>query len=338
MQNLAQVAELIEGEFHGDPETPLLSVSTLIRAERTDLSCFLPDWPLWLLESTKAAAVILPPHFLQACPVSSIVVNDPLRAIERATALFSQPQTSEAKIDPSARISKEALIGTGVRIAANTIVAAGSHLMTNVSIGPNVIIHENVRVGAGAVIHANAIIHANSIIGEGVHIESGAVVGALPFNFQKSRGQWLPGLSFGGVVIGNGVYIGANTVIDRGTCSDTFIGSNVCIDNLVQIAHDVHIGPHTAIAGCAAIGAFTRIGSDCILGGACCIAAYLCLTDNVVVTGMSTVAKSIHQAGVYSSGTMVSEHSRWRRNAARFRRLDEYVSRIYELEKARDKA
>lgn len=55
---------------------------------------------------------------------------------------------------------------------------------------------------------------------------------------------------------------------------------------------------------------------------------------DVVVTGMSTVKKSLNKSGIYSSGTLVHEHQRWRRNAARFKRLDDYIVKLSVLEKA----
>ena len=119
----------------------------------------------------------------------------------------------------------------------------------------------------------------------------------------------------------------------RGTLKDTFIGEGVQIDNLVQIAHDVRIGAYSAIAGCVAIGAYAQIGKHCIIGGASTIAANVYLSNDVVITGMSTVNKTLLKQGIYTSGTMVCEHRRWRRNAARFRRLDEYIARLCRLEK-----
>ena len=43
---------------------------------------------------------------------------------------------------------------------------------------------------------------------------------------------------------------------------------------------------------------------------------------------MSLVTHSLKEPGEYSSGTPIQENRRWRRNAARFRHLDEIVRRI----------
>ncbi|MDI1353099.1 MAG: hypothetical protein PSV35_10110 [bacterium] len=67
--------------------------------------------------------------------------------------------------------------------------------------------------------------------------------------------------------------------------------------------------------------------------GASCLAAFVTLTDDVVISGMSTVNKSIAKSGMFSSGTTVHEHDRWRRNAARFKRLDQYIEKLGVLER-----
>lgn len=234
---------------------------------------------------------------------------------------------------PKAIISETARIGTDVVIGANSIIADEVVLQDGVQIGANVVIEKGVCIGHNTIIANNVAIHERSRIGAWAEIDSGVVIGTSPFNRIKTQGRWQKNIDRGGVIISDYVKIGANTTIARGEQANTCILEGVCIDNLVQIAHDVIIGEHSAIAGCAAIGAFAHIGSHCIIGGASCIAAQVTLADDVVITGMSTVSKSIQRAGIYSSGTMVSEHNQWRRNVARFRRLDDYALRLIQLEK-----
>jgi UDP-3-O-[3-hydroxymyristoyl] glucosamine N-acyltransferase len=57
------------------------------------------------------------------------------------------------------------------------------------------------------------------------------------------------------------------------------------------------------------------------------------LANGVHVTGMSMVTRSIHKAGVYSSGTPLDENVHWRRNAARFKSLDAMSRRLSLLER-----
>ena len=43
---------------------------------------------------------------------------------------------------------------------------------------------------------------------------------------------------------------------------------------------------------------------------------------------MSLVTHSLREPGEYSSGTPIQENRQWRRNAARFKHLDDFVRRI----------
>lgn len=48
---------------------------------------------------------------------------------------------------------------------------------------------------------------------------------------------------------------------------------------------------------------------------------HITITDNVTLTGMSMVTKSISEAGTYSSGTALMENNQWKRTIVRFRQL-----------------
>jgi UDP-3-O-[3-hydroxymyristoyl] glucosamine N-acyltransferase len=52
------------------------------------------------------------------------------------------------------------------------------------------------------------------------------------------------------------------------------------------------------------------------------------MAARVTVTAMSLVTHSIREPGEYSSGTPIQENREWRRNAARFKHLDEFVRRV----------
>jgi len=123
------------------------------------------------------------------------------------------------------------------------------------------------------------------------------------------------------VKIGNNVRIGSNCSIDRGALDDTILEDGVIVDNLVQIAHNVHVGENTAIAAKTGIAGSTTIGKNCILAGACGVAGHLKIADNVTLTGMSMVTKSIFESGTYSSGTGLFESGQWRRTIVRLRQL-----------------
>lgn len=334
MYTLAELARRLNGCLHGNAEQPIRGVASLSCATSTDLAYFDNIMMLQLLDKTQAGAVLLAAGHAKYCPVNSIVVTNPLLSITIAAEMLPQAAIEhQAGIHPTASVASSAVLGEQVAIGANTVIGSSAKLGNGVNIASNCVIEEGVSIGSHTTIHNGVYIHRGSKLGANVVIGSGVVVGARPFNSAKVQGRWHSGIAVGGVVIADYVQLGANTVIARGSLGDTYIGEGVHIDNLVHIAHDVAVGKNTAIAGCAAIGAYTQIGSHCIIGGASCVAAHIHLVDDVVITGMSTVAKSLSKSGVYSSGTIVSEHHQWRRNAARFRRLDDYINRLAKLER-----
>jgi UDP-3-O-[3-hydroxymyristoyl] glucosamine N-acyltransferase len=138
-------------------------------------------------------------------------------------------------------------------------------------------------------------------------------------------------------VLGDDVEVGANTTIDRGTLGDTEIASGVKLDNLVQIGHNVRIGEDTAMAACVGIAGSSVIGRRCTFGGQVGIADHLTIGDDVHVLGTSLVAASLAEPGIYSSAIPAETATRWRRQAARLRHLDELAQRLRALEEEVDK-
>jgi UDP-3-O-[3-hydroxymyristoyl] glucosamine N-acyltransferase len=107
----------------------------------------------------------------------------------------------------------------------------------------------------------------------------------------------------------------------------------VRLDNQIQIAHNVRIGAHSALAGCAAVAGSATIGRYCLIGGGAGILGHLSVADRVTVTAMSLVTHSIREPGEYSSGTPIQPNRLWRRNAARFKHLDEIARRVSAVNK-----
>lgn len=333
MYTVEQLAKHLNGVWHGDAEHAILGLSSLARATHQDIAFFDNNALRVLLEKTRAGVVLLKEESLPYCPVNAIVVADPVLAIQAIAELMPEKHSFAAGIHPTAQIHPSACLGKNITIGAYAVVEEGVSLGDGVVVGSHVAIGSAVQVGANSRIDNHSVVYPDVLLGKNVRLYSGAVIGADPFNYSKQPGRWQQGLSRGGVVISDGTHIGANTVVDRGAIGDTYISQGVCIDNLVQIAHDVFLGDNTLIAGCAAIGAHAVIGADCIIGGGSCIAAFVHLVADVVVSGMSTVNKSIAKPGIYSSGTLAHEHQRWRKNAARFRRLDDYIAKLGSLER-----
>ena len=164
-------------------------------------------------------------------------------------------------------------------------------------------------------------------LGKDCIIHSGAVIGSDGLGFAKENNEWVKIEHLGRVLIGNNVEIGSNSTVDRGSIGDTVIGENVKIDNQVHIAHNVAIGSGTAIAGNSAIAGSTKIGKNCTLAGCSAVVDNIEIVDEVHITAMTLITKSIKESGFYSSGTPFMKNSDWKKNAVAFKKLREITKK-----------
>ena len=336
MITLGEIAALSGVTLHqGDASTPVAGVAPLDRAGPADLSFLTnPRYRPHLLK-TRAAAVILSVADAAACPVPALIAQNPQVAYARAAGLFAPQLASVPGIHPSAWVDASAQLADDVSIAAHCTIGAHVQIAAGVVLGPNCVIAENVQIGAQSRLVAQVTICHGSQLGERVLVHPGAVIGSDGFGLAlDEQGQWLKVPQLGAVRIGNDVEIGANTTIDRGALEDTVIEDGVKLDNQIQVAHNVRIGAHSALAGCVGIAGSAQIGRHCMLGGGVGVAGHLRIADRVQVTGMSLVAHSLTEPGIYSSGLTVERNRVWNRINARLRQLEQVFRRVAMLEAA----
>ena len=111
------------------------------------------------------------------------------------------------------------------------------------------------------------------------------------------------------------------------------VGPYAVIGPHVSIGAQTSVGAHTVIAACSGISGSATIGKRCMIGGMVGIVGHLEICDDVALTGRTMVSSSIRKPGVYSSGLPAEEAQRFRRNAARFKHLDELAKRVQKLER-----
>jgi len=319
---LVRLAEQIGAELKGDPDCVVSRVDTLDHAGAGAVTFLFNRKYRKFLEVTHASGVILGPEDAAACPVNALVMCNPYLGYARAASLLDpHGDTPEAGIHPSACIDPSTVIDASASIAAHAVIEAGVHIAAHVQVGPGCVIGRDVRIGQYTRLLAHVTVCHGCAIGSRGVIHPGAVIGADGFGLARDGDAWLKVPQLGAVQLGDDVEIGANTTIDRGALKDTVIGHGVKLDNLIQVGHNVRIGEHTAIAGCAGISGSTVIGRRCMIAGGVGIAGHLEIADDVTITGMSLVTKSIRKAGVYSSSWPAEESLGWRKKLARFRRL-----------------
>lgn len=285
------------------------------------------------LATTKASAVVLHENDADACSINAVLSKNPHYIYAKIAAFFAeQPRLSQG-IHPSAVIGSGCQIDSTVAIGPHCIIGNHVKLAANVIIGPGCVIGDFVDIGEATCLDANVSIYCQVKIGKRTHIASGAVIGSDGFGFANEKGIWYKVPQLGTVEIGNDVSIGANTAIDRGAIENTCIEDGVKLDNLIQIGHNVRIGKNTIIAGCVGIAGSVIIGKNCMIGGATMITGHITIADNVLITGGTGVSKSIHEPGIYSSGIVgVVTNQEFRKNNARFHRLDHLMQRVKTLE------
>lgn len=328
---LAELAQHISAELIGDPQHKISALATLQSATTNDLSFIANPAYKKYLANTQAGAVICASDLAEFIAGNKLIVANPYLCYAQLTLLFDTSLIYQTGIHPSASIGNNCILGNGICIQANAVIGDDVTLGDGVIVGAGAVVGANSNVGARTRICANATIYHGISIGADCVFHSGCVIGADGFGFSPSPEGWVKIHQLGGVIIGNKVEIGANTTIDRGALDDTFIDDGVIIDNLVQIGHNVRLGKNTAIAAHTAIAGSTQIGNNCTIAGAVAIAGHLTLADKVHITGMSMVSSSISEAGSYSSGVPLGPTKEWRKNAARFRQLDNLANRIIKL-------
>ncbi len=330
---LRELAAQIGTELVGDPDGVISRVATLQDAG-PDAVTFLAN-PAYrrYLSGTRAGAVILRRGDLGHCPVAALIAENPYAAYARAAAALNPAPTATRGIHPTAVLGTNTRIDASASIGPQCVVEDGVRIGPGAYIGPGCVIGTDSEIGAGTRLMANVTVCHDSMIGRNVLVHPGVVIGSDGFGIANEGGRWIKVPQLGRVRIGDEVEIGANTTIDRGAIEDTVLEEGVKLDNQIQVAHNVRIGAHSAIAGCVGIAGSARIGRHCAIGGGAGILGHLEIADHVQVTAMSLVTRSIHEPGVYSSGTPLQPNEQWRRNFARFRRLDDMARRLRALEK-----
>lgn len=284
------------------------------------------------LGATRAGAVILAEKDLEFCPVPALVSQNPYLTYARASALLHPRPEVVGGCHPSASVAEGARVDASAWIGAMAVVEEGAEIGPGVFVGPGSIVGAGCRVDDDSRLVARVTLCEGTKVGKRVLIQPGAVIGREGFGFAKDGERWVRMPQLGGVQLGDDVEIGANTTVDRGALGDTQIADGAKLDNLIQIGHNCSIGENTAMAACSGISGSTKIGRNCTIAGAVGMAGHLTIGDNVHFTGMAMVTRSFTEPGLYSSGVPAMPSAEWRRNAVRFRHLDELAKRLKNLE------
>lgn len=331
--SVAQLAERFALEFLGEGARIIDGVGTLAGAGPSQLSFLSNSKYSAQLATTRAGVVVLSRDAAESCPTAALIARDPYVAYAHIAALFERLPAATPGVHPTAVVAPGARVSASASIGPCCVIEDGAVVEDGAVLGPHCIVGAECVVGAQSRLVARVTLVTRVTLGKRVLVHPGAVIGSDGFGLAFDRDHWVKLPQLGGVRIGDDCEIGANTTIDRGALDDTVLEEDVRLDNQIQIAHNVYIGAHTAMAGCAAVAGSAKIGRYCMIGGNAGVLGHLEVADRVTITAKSLVTHSIREAGEYSSGVPLQENRQWRRNAARFKHLDEYARRLSALEK-----
>lgn len=330
---LGQLAERLGATFRGDPLRPIRGLATLQDAGPEHLAFLSNAQYRKHLANTKAGVVLLAPVDAEGYAGDALLIDNPYLAFAQLSHLFDRKPIASSGVHPTAVVAQDSQVDASASVGAYAVIEGGARIAANVTIGAHCVIGARSEIGEGGWLAPRVTLYHDVRIGKRVVIQSGAVLGGEGFGFANQKGVWQKIAQIGGVVLGDDVEVGANTTIDRGALADTLIGNGVKLDNQIMIAHNVQVGDHTAMAGCVGISGSTKIGKHCMIAGGVGMVGHIEVCDNVFVTGMTMVTRSITEPGAYSSGTAMQTAADWKKSAARIRQLDDMARRLRELEK-----
>ena len=316
--NLKKIANYLDGKIIGEEDCEVENILPLDLANNEDISFFYNKKFIDKLKVTKAKVVVLEEEYTSFNNSISIVVKDAHIAYAKLTQLFkkniekigvsSDASIESNNIDPSSFIGPRVIIEEKAEIGKNVKILGGVYIGSKVKIEDNTLIYSNVSIYSETKIGKNCIIHANSVLGSD------------GLGFANKDEKWEKIEHLGIVKVENEVEIGSGCTIDRSSTGETILKSGVKLDNQVHIAHNCEIGENTIIGAKTAIAGTTKVGKRCKIGGGCGIIDNINLCDDVTVTPMSFVTKSITKKGIYSGGSMLMEHKDWLKYSAELNR------------------
>lgn len=230
---LEEIAKLIQAEFIGPPDFPVLGMNEIHVVEEGDI--VFVDHPKYYDKALQSKASVVLINKKVECPVGKalLVSENPFTDFNTISTHFNSFKPSTEAISSSA------------------IIGEGTHIQ------PNVFVGHDVKIGNNCIIHSNVSIYDGVKIGNNVILHSGTVLGANAFYYKKRPTHFERLETCGSIVIEDDVEIGALCSIDRGVTGITRIKKGTKIDNQVQVGHDTVIGERcliasqTGIAGCS---------------------------------------------------------------------------------------
>jgi UDP-3-O-[3-hydroxymyristoyl] glucosamine N-acyltransferase len=303
---LKQISEIIDADFVGDDDFPVLGMNEIHVVEEGDI--VFVDHPKYYDKALQSKATVVLINKEVECPKGKalLVSDDPFRDFNKLTRYFKPFESAASSI------SESATIGEG------TIIQ------------PNVFIGNHVRIGKNCVIHPNVTIYDGCVLGDHVTIHAGTVLGADAFYYKNRPEGFDKLLSGGNVVVEDHVDIGAGCTIDRGVTGSTTIGRGSKLDNQIQVGHDTVIGKKCLIASHVGIAGCCIIEDEVTLWGQVGITSGATIGKKAVILAQSGISKSLEGGKTYF-GYPAEEAREKLKQIASIKRIPEILQKLKKI-------
>lgn len=327
---LAELAQLLQGEFHGPADLLITGPAPAGKGSENDITFAGDEKYLALAEGSDVGAVLVSRGLNSRKP--AIQVDHPRAAFGAVLAMCARPLPLSTGIHPTAIISPEASVSPSASIGAYVVIEKGAVVKDNSRIYAFCYVGEDCYVGENCTLFPHVVLYQDVHLGNRVAIHSGAVLGADGFGYTWDGKRHLKVPQVGGVTVGDDCEIGAGTTIDRATAGVTALGNDTKLDNLVMIGHNTTIGAHTVIASQSGIGGSSVIGNNVTMAGQVGIGDHVEIADQVIFAARAATPNNVSQPGLYK-GYPARPLTREQRVLAITERLPELAKQVKDLER-----
>ncbi|WP_047245397.1 UDP-3-O-(3-hydroxymyristoyl)glucosamine N-acyltransferase [Maribacter thermophilus] len=329
-----QIAGILEGEVHGNPEIAVHKLAKIEEGEKGSLTFLANPKYTSFIYKTKASVTIVNKDFVpdQELSTTLIKVEDAYKSFSKLLEYYNEVKNNKIGIEEPVFKAQSAVYGKNLYLGAFAYVGNNVVIGDNVKIYPNAYIGDNVTIGNNVVIFAGAKIYSETVIGNNCVVNSGVIIGADGFGFAPNeQGEFTKVPQTGNVILEDNVDVGAGTTIDRATLGSTILRKGVKLDNQIQIAHNVEIGEHTVIAAQTGIAGSAKIGKHCMIGGQVGIVGHIVIGDNVKIQAQSGIGRNVKDNEVLQ-GSPALNYGDYNKSYVHFKNLPKIISRIDNLE------
>ena len=305
-QTLSKIASLLECNFIGNADFPVLGMNEIHVVEKGDI--VFVDHPKYYDKALESEASIILINKEVNCPPGKalLISEDPFRDFNKLIHHFNP------------------------FIAATAVISPTSEIGENTIIQPNVFVGNNVKIGKNCLIHSNVCLYDHTVVGDNVIIHSGTILGADAFYYKNRPEKYDKLVSGGNVLINNNVEIGALCTIDRGVTASTVVGEGSKIDNQVHIGHDTVLGKRCLIASQVGISGCVIIEDFVTIWGQVGVTSGITIGEKAVISAQSGVSKSLEGHKSYF-GTPADDFRKKYKEIASIKLIPEILEKLEKL-------